>query len=77
MMQAGQEIRFHGGSRYGGRLIVPVVRASWIAQESGAAGLAEAVALLWEEEGTWYFIPLAPWYSPEDLRRVGTYQELS
>ena len=70
MTSAGQEIRFREGARYGGHLIIPVVRTSWIAMGDGAAGLAEPMALLCGSAGTWYFFPLVPGFSREDLQRV-------
>ncbi len=68
----GPEIRIRAPIRSGERLLIPVVRKDGLSGSWGGTGLVDPVALLFEEAGSWYFIPLVPGFSQEELEPVFT-----
>ncbi|MFY9749222.1 MAG: hypothetical protein WAK75_06020 [Methanoregula sp.] len=61
------EIRIQTPIRSGGRFVVPVVRENGFSGSCGTTGFVDPVALLFEEAGCWYFVPLLPGFSQKEL----------
>ncbi len=68
----GPEIRIQTPTRSGERLLVPVVRENGLAGRCGSSGFVDPVALLFEEAGHWYFVPLVPGFSQKELEPAFT-----
>jgi hypothetical protein len=66
------EIRIQTPIRSGGRLIVPVIRKNGFSGSGGTTGFVEPVALLLEEAGYWYFVPLLASFSLKELESAFT-----
>ena len=66
-LSEGSSLRLAPPLAWGGRLFVPLVRILSISHERGGICLCTPVALLIEEEGAWYFVPLDPQITQECL----------
>jgi hypothetical protein len=66
------EIRIQTPIRSGGRLLVPVVREGGFTGIGGSTGFVDPVALLFEEDGNWYLVPLVPGFSQKELEPAFT-----
>jgi hypothetical protein len=66
------EIRIQTPLRSCGRLVVPVVREDGFTGICGSTGFADPVALLFEEAGHWYFVPLVSGFSQKELEPAFT-----
>ncbi len=69
----GPEIRIQTPIRSGGRCVVPVGTGGRFFRQCGGTGFVDPVALLFEEAGSWYFVPLVPGFSQEDLEPAFTH----
>jgi hypothetical protein len=67
------EIRIQKPIQSGGRFVVPVVRENGFSGSCGSTGFVDPVALLFEEAGYWYFVPLIPSFSQKELEPAFTH----
>jgi hypothetical protein len=66
------EMRIQTPIQSGGRFVVPIVRENGFSGSCANIGFVDPVALLFEEAGHWYFVPLASGFSQKDLEPAFT-----
>ena len=70
-MNTEPEFRMQGRVRYGGRVVIPLVREYSVVHDSGSMGMVNPVALLFEDEGVWFFVPLECGIDESILEDIG------
>lgn len=76
-MNAGSGIRIALPLAHGNRVFYPVVREQVITHENGSFVTEHPVALLMQEQESWYFIPLAENVTETVLDKMISFRSMS